>query len=478
VTLNIDTSKAIRTLPDQQALVQAILDARKDTPETHWVEWKSQVDAAERRWQAELSRQILGFANRDPEEAANWVGGCAYIVVGAEPGNLVGTVIYDATKLEDWFSKYVGIAPDAPKWAATYVPMAESKRVLLITVEPPELRDPIWTVRKAYLPDERTRPRDPTEPLEPTVKPLLLGSILARRKSSTDIARPDQVAMLTRRACATQRRIGGLSLIALPESRAVAIDMGEAVMNAWADSERAALKPAPPPPTPKVRGNDRERDAMLDLGLESKFNTLAAALGDSRTAAHFQREVEAYVGKGLKMMPMVLIAGAVHREMGRIDLLLRNETKRNLRQVEVELIIDAKHVLAYFSVGFHHLPERPVALGKGSRFGYGLAGMDLPPYALAAPNPVTYRRQIDNRGPCRIRFDPVDLYPEKSEALDTIYLVTGPGHAGKTLTGTWTAVAKDADDTHRGTMEIEIDSKVPSMDELLAEPTDDANKDF
>jgi hypothetical protein len=44
----------------------AIYNAPPSTQETNWIEWKSEVDLGEKRWQAQLSRQVLGMANRDP----------------------------------------------------------------------------------------------------------------------------------------------------------------------------------------------------------------------------------------------------------------------------------------------------------------------------------------------------------------------------------------------------------------------------
>ena len=64
------------------------------------VEWKSSGDPAEGRWRAELAKQILGMANRDPDAAAAWFGGCAYILVGVGPGAMNGAPVHDSAKLE------------------------------------------------------------------------------------------------------------------------------------------------------------------------------------------------------------------------------------------------------------------------------------------------------------------------------------------------------------------------------------------
>jgi hypothetical protein len=468
VTLNIDTTKALRAPQKLRDLVQAILDSPPSTQETNWIEWKNVADVSPVKWRAELSRHVLGFANRDPFVASAWMGGCAYIVVGAAPGDLGGTVLHDVSSLEDWIGAYVGRAPKAPDWAPSYVTIADEKRVLIVSIEAPSDGDPIWTFHKEYAGEDRLAAERP--------KPLRAGSIFVRRKGKTETADPDEVEMLTRQACATGKRIGGLSLVLKPNSRAVAIDASETVTSAWANAERAALRPAPPPPPVEPTGAN-VKGSTLGEALEnlSKVSSshLAAMFAETRTADEFQAEVDAHVEKGIKRMPLVMITGAIDQGLGRIELSLQNETKRNLHQVEVELTFDADRVMAFFEdeLGDPRMPERPVEFGKSNRYDMGLSGrIRMPNYGFT-PSPAIFRKsRIDNSHSVRITFEPVDLYPEKSASLDTFFLVANADYAGKTLAGIWTAVAKDADDTQRGTLEVEVAPDVPRTDELLTKP--------
>jgi hypothetical protein len=59
-------------------------------------------------------------------------------------------------------------------------------------------------------------------------------------------------------------------------------------------------------------------------------------------------------------------------------------------------------------------------------------------------------------------FEPVDLYPSKAEPFEPFYLVANSLLAGTTITATWTAVAKNVDDTYRGRIELPIAAEVPT----------------
>ena len=116
--------------------MSAILQAPISTQETHWVEWKREGDASAKKWRAELSKQVLGFSNRDPDVAAKWCDGCAYVLIGVAPGVLTGSPVHDAAKIESWLAPYVGRVPDGPEWNSSYVEV-QGEHVLVLTIEPP-----------------------------------------------------------------------------------------------------------------------------------------------------------------------------------------------------------------------------------------------------------------------------------------------------------------------------------------------------
>ncbi|WP_173034047.1 hypothetical protein [Phytohabitans flavus] len=90
------------------------------TDEARWIEWKGTLDLSSAAGQHHLVRQIQGFANRDPDFAARWAGGYAYLIVGAEPGvgQPAGVSTVDAATLEPQLGKWL---PDEITWNLDYV---------------------------------------------------------------------------------------------------------------------------------------------------------------------------------------------------------------------------------------------------------------------------------------------------------------------------------------------------------------------
>ena len=167
--------------------MRAVRDAPSSLQEQPFVEWKSQGDAQEPKWRAELSRQVLGFSNRDPEAAAPWFAGCAYIVLGVEPGSIRGTPVHDTAKIETWLAPYVGRTPNGPEWLSSYVEV-DGKHVLVLSVEPPLVGHGAWPCRKAWAdPGDRS-------------SALRKGAIYVRHHASTEEADDADVEMLSRRA--------------------------------------------------------------------------------------------------------------------------------------------------------------------------------------------------------------------------------------------------------------------------------------
>jgi hypothetical protein len=87
VGLNIDTTIALRTPGQLANLVNAIL-AADPVDETHWLEWKTDVNLTDRQWQARIAKFVLGVANRRPQVADPACEGCAYMALGVAPGKL------------------------------------------------------------------------------------------------------------------------------------------------------------------------------------------------------------------------------------------------------------------------------------------------------------------------------------------------------------------------------------------------------
>src|SRR6266568_3161617 len=107
MTLNIESTKALRRPSELQELVRAVLLA-DPADEADWIEWKSQRPLTTPDGRAGVARHILGFANRHPDRAGRIAEGCGYLLVGVEPGNLFGADRIDPAELEAGLRPYLG----------------------------------------------------------------------------------------------------------------------------------------------------------------------------------------------------------------------------------------------------------------------------------------------------------------------------------------------------------------------------------
>lgn len=425
VTLGLDSSSALRSLPRYQELVRAIFLATDSMQEMPCTEWKREGDAKARKWRAELAKQVLGFANRDPEVASTWFGGCAYILVGVAPGVLNGSPVHDAAQIESWLAPYVGRVPNGPEWNGAYVEV-DGKAVLVLSVEPPQVGHAAWPCRKEYLADPKAPGYDPTIALRD-------GAIYVRHKASTEEANSADIEMLNRRAAGSRRRIGGVSLLLGGESKAAALDTSPESIEAWAEREREALKPPPPPPpapktqTVRVSGLDptssiaRTAKMLAELSESAISKSFATGLfeADARTPEDYQKEVDDYIGKAGKRLPAVVLWRAYERDLGRLALFVRNDTDDPIRQLQVEMYIAGEGFAAFDEgdIESASMPDRPVMLGKKvrSRFAdisaINVAGLGLNRHDHYLPNigPIGRGVRIDNSGSVRLTFDALDL---------------------------------------------------------------------
>lgn len=476
MTLNIDTSAPIRSLVRQRELIKAIYEAPKSTQETDWVEWKSDVDLGEKRWQAQISKHIGGMANRDPDVAAKWAKGCGLVVLGVEPGRLCGTTVYDNATIEPWLTGYVGGSPRGPQWASAYVEF-QGQQVLIITIEPPQIGDPIWPLLKGYTANVK-KGEDKSSPVRATV--------YVRHQGRTEEAKPADYEMLSRRAAGRGRRLGGLELLLIDRSRAAAVDTRPETIAAWAGRERASLEPPPPPPAAKnvVRVNPGDPGgAILEALTKAPGPMMGAQLAglmrrDERTRAEYDAEVERYIKKATKAMPAFLISRTCERGFGRIALSVHNPSDEPIQGLRIELAISAQGMLAIRQgqVGHAKLPKRPIMLGKattpllggGIRHGISLSGLDR--VRIGAIESIGPHVEIDNGNSTYVTFPAFDLYAQATVPLDEFFLWTHVDHAGNPLVAEWSGRARSLGGVVRGSLEIAVDPSVPTIEELMEEP--------
>jgi hypothetical protein len=108
--------------------------------ETRALEWKRSWNLAAPEAAFRVAKQILGFGNRMPADAARTFGGYAYLLIGVEPGAVAGVEIPDPATLNNAVRRYV--AENRPSWEAEAIHVDDSD-VFVIEVAPPQDGDRI-----------------------------------------------------------------------------------------------------------------------------------------------------------------------------------------------------------------------------------------------------------------------------------------------------------------------------------------------
>jgi hypothetical protein len=168
----------IRDFARRVELVETLVAAPLATQEQDWIEWKSHVDLSSADGKFVIAKQILGFANRDPVTSRLKAGGCAFLVVGAVPGDCPGAPVHDVADVVRWLRPFLGA--EGPVWDVTYIPI-RGRQVQLFTIEAPAQGDPIRTLRRQY-------------------GSFHEGSVFVRSAGFTEPATSAQLRMLVQRA--------------------------------------------------------------------------------------------------------------------------------------------------------------------------------------------------------------------------------------------------------------------------------------
>lgn len=113
----LDLGRPLRGV-DQLAFLVAHVHRAHPKNETDWLEWKTSLDLTSAGGRFEVIRQILGFANRDPDAARHHAGGLAYLILGIEPGNPCGQSPIDNADLTAGIGRY--IVRQGPIWSPLY----------------------------------------------------------------------------------------------------------------------------------------------------------------------------------------------------------------------------------------------------------------------------------------------------------------------------------------------------------------------
>jgi hypothetical protein len=427
----IDVSHPFRYPSELRRLVEAVRRAG-GYDETRWIEWKRTLDLTATASIRHIAKQILGFANRDPQVAAAWTGGYAYLVIGASPEALGGVTQIDPEQLVSKVRPYVG---SAVTWTPEYIEV-DGTAVLVIIVEPPRPGDEIHVLRKAL------------EPYRP-------GTVFIRRHGQADQADADELGMLQRRLLAGTTHIQLSVEPVVPQIEEHPDLRGR--IHTWIDQVRAC-------------GPDQDEDWEERPGkLSSLFRRKPA---DYRTPTRYDGQITNYFFEAQTALLKRIVWDLARHDPAKLALRVVNRGDQNYTEVVVTLRIETGAVKGYDEERLElfgkdqppPLPKRPPPWGtqtapQSARYAH-FVEMNEPTH-LDEPEqeggPIWSRgwQATNVADEVYIEFDPCNLRPHETAQLPAVPLMVRLT-AGETLSVGWAATATNANGRITGTCAISV----------------------
>ena len=481
--IEYDTSQYPAGSMGWTALLEAIENASPGD-ESDWIEFKANLDLSERTARPVLAKAIVAFANRDVVRAARHLGGRALVVIGLEPGNLVGAPMIDPAALHNAIQPY--LADPAPGWDVQYVPY-KGKQVLVVTVNAPQPGDPIRCIAK-----DGDRVRD--------------GEVYVRNVGQSAPARSADLRMLSTRLLAQASPGLEVEIFADAGAGLPRFDYPADWVDRWIDAEQDRLMAplAPPPPTPPADPRLRATGGLAAFGLsESLLSQVSAAsrLADvvaqsnpfvteheeDRTPGEYEAEVEEYLDKCREWLPKAV--KTLRKELSpAVMFKVRNLTDQNFLGLEIRVHVEGDISGYRGSARFTSLAKythgAPRVWGpwtETKNYGVGTDYSHLIRAQAASTSASTYVPQpgpdIVNGGSVDIKFPPVDLRPHAEEDLHEVVLVAGSDVTAD-VTCTWSATATNISGRVEGAFTIPLSGGRIDLSEYLwhgstARPSDD-----
>ncbi|MFI1727588.1 helix-turn-helix domain-containing protein [Streptomyces sp. NPDC020489] len=462
MALEFDARRAPVRASHYLELVKAIR-AASAADESDWLEWKSTLDfrpknKADKSARAHVARAIIGFANRQPDDALRNVEGHGFLVVGVDPEGYYGVDEIDNVDLEPWINEYVG---DGIDWRPTYVHISEEGHdrlpVLIITVSPPNWGDPIFCIRKEIPPPPRSesgQPKDKDTIREATV-------FVRRRHGRTDRARAADIDRLGERLLRKHQTFD--LTLTVKEGEVNRVTVPDDDLEKVIEAVRADLLSHLPPPTASVAGSaSRTLDQILQ---DLKLETTTGMKPDPRGRDGYLEEVELYLEELRRAVPQTLPEVAA-LTLPAVELRLRNDTRTHLQDVQVRLEMpegvlplvpvqpgererDEPFLRGLLEAPRPYGPMHPMQFARS--LPYPLLVQSLP---AVTPSVVPSQWDIEVEG-TTVVFPAEDVRVGLSIDLPWFVMVT-ERPLSVTLTLPWTATATNMEGTAQGTVSLPI----------------------
>jgi Putative DNA-binding domain len=439
VALPIDSSRPIRTRAEQVALVEAVRDAPASEQETNSLEWKGSLDLTSRRDLTKIVKTVVGFANRQPDEAARTFSGCAYLLVGIEPGVLAGVQAVDAAKLESGLTPYIG---PMIQWRPDYVEV-DGKTVLVVAVEPPQAGDPLHAVRKSFSDGKGELLRD--------------GDVFVRHQASTDPAKYGDIEALSRRAAISTGEDLDMSLRVLDGEPLARTDLREQTIEEFLYKQEHILLSSLP----------------QGVGGTQSVSAFTVVTGDYRSPTDYREEVNEYLFKLQEALLDVLPARSVMHDVGRVQLGIANDKDHSWTNVRVELSVPKGVIVDVWKPDQeqkkHELPKPPRPFGTSSVGQRSFAGLGKVHFPEVIPFSVPEIEETASE--TKVIFRDQDVRAEGTAPLRNIWLLADDQTPEKIVIN-WEATADNATKRLKGTIEIAVSDQYVAPAHLLDKPPD------
>jgi hypothetical protein len=485
MVIDLDLTRELRGVDGLRSLVHAIV-AADPSDEALWVEWKTDIDLTDKSGCMKVASAILGMANRPVEEAARVCEGFGYLIVGAEPGNLVGVYVPDpadwVTRVEQYLKSDV-----APIWIHTTIPV-DGLNVLVVTVDPPKHGDPIWTLRKE-------------------LTPVRSGTVFVRKPGKTERATADDMDALQQRLIAGGPPLPDL-VVEIVGDVPVPWLPGPAALehaSAWARSERdrhaAEAQAVEEERNQPARTEEEAITPLYNLGVGGRSvlreaakyqeiartlqNTLASSAlarfqnePDQRTLDEYLEQLEEWAGKLERAAHEDLLRRYFERGNGVAQVKVTNNSTQYLPDVEVRLHIDVAQVSGFEEIPpGTGLPAPPRAFGQPKPTPL-LTSMQRPylpvlPSYDVAPHTDYVRDTTIEDGSIHLTLDAGEIRPRRQHTGDEfcILLLARPD-LGK-LPVTWFATVKDRDWIVEGAFDLPVQEDPIHVPDLFADEEDE-----
>lgn len=463
MSLNIDSTRALRRQSELVSLVRAIVDAGEHDESTS-VEWKSDLDLETKKGHFSVARAILGLANRDPARAAATFEGYGYIVIGASPHSLVGVTTVDSARAATGINEYVG-DQRGPAWALRYIDVDDVK-VAVVEVDPPKAGDPIWPLRKEFTDTDTAADRRRPGGLQ--------GAVFVRKPARTQLATDADIDMLSARAAAgsTDARpqvdvsIAGdvpISWFSEHDVAAAAQRWVDTLADTMIEEAEESLRPA--------KLSDGQHKSYLGADAAAMFAAaqrltsslqaagFASSTSDPRSLEDYRAEVDRWQRRALSYVTEHFLDFYSGQGHGAVHVAVRNNSLRFLTDVKVTITfpwhrahaVDAlrdpgppPHLPRKFGEPPPKVPSELSALFER----YSVPMFDV--------GPDVGRRVWVEGGSIKITFDVGQLRPQETEIGDTIWTRLPARPDNGMLEGTWRLTAAGLHDVLEGPISVPV----------------------